>query len=258
MLAARANSNTRLEAHADEPADEPGATDTDTAEDTGELKEDEQGTAQSLVCTDCGKRFRDATWAERHATLSGHVNFAESAEAIQPLTEEERAQRLKELKTRMEEKRELLKQQEREEQKERERIRRLAGKEMIEAKERLKEQEILKAVEAKKREKLEDKRAREAIIRQIEEDKKERAARVSSRAQASGAASTPPKPAVTAAVPAAAVNHSQARLQLRMPSGPPVVNTFAADAPLDEVMAFVREKLGDPHAAVSLSTTFPR
>ncbi|KAI9598233.1 ubiquitin-related domain-containing protein [Syncephalis fuscata] len=234
-----------LDAHADDDHEaEQDTTEATGSEDAGELKEDEEGTAQSLVCNDCGKRFRDASFAERHATISGHVNFAESAEAIKPLTEEERAEKLQELKQRMAEKRELLKQQEKEEQKERERIRRLAGQEMNEAKERLKEQEILKAVEAKKREKLEDKRARDAIIQQIEEDKKERAAR---RAQASASR---PRPTTT--------NHTETRLQLRMPSGPPVINTFAVDAPLDEVMVFVREKLGNSAANVTLSTVFPR
>ncbi|KAI8057616.1 hypothetical protein BDF22DRAFT_739029 [Syncephalis plumigaleata] len=242
-----------LTAHADDPITEEDAADTETNEDTGELKDDEEGTAQSLVCNDCGKRFRDGmlripmktSWAERHATLSGHVTLPRG-----------RAEKLQELKQRMEQKRELLKQQEREEQKERERIRRLAGKEMIEAKERLKEQEILKAIEAKKKEKLEEKRAREAIKRQIEEDKKERAAR---RAQASGSASAAAKPTAAAAAAATAptvtANHNETPTHAIRTTG---IHTFAAEAPLEEVMTFVREQAGNSAAIVNLSTTFPR
>jgi hypothetical protein len=43
-----------------------------------------------------------------------------------------------------------------------------------------------------------------------------------------------------------------------MPSGPPIVHTFAAEAPLEEVMALVRKQVGNSAATVNLSTTFPR
>ncbi|RKP05772.1 hypothetical protein THASP1DRAFT_32390, partial [Thamnocephalis sphaerospora] len=71
-LALRASGNSGLqsaldwlEAHADDPSVEEQAGkeakdgEAETAEDAGELKEGEEGTAQSLLCTDCGRRFRD-------------------------------------------------------------------------------------------------------------------------------------------------------------------------------------------------------
>jgi hypothetical protein len=61
--------------------------------------------AQSLICNDCGKRFRSAAQAEFHATKTEHINFAESTEEIKPLTEEEKKTRLEELRSALAEKR---------------------------------------------------------------------------------------------------------------------------------------------------------
>ena len=54
--------------------------------------------ALSLTCDDCGKRFRDQVSAEYHASKSGHENFSESTEEVKPLTEEEKEQKLAELR----------------------------------------------------------------------------------------------------------------------------------------------------------------
>ena len=61
--------------------------------------------AQSLTCKECGKKFRDQSAAEFHASKSGHVDFEESTEEIAPLTEEEKKQKLAELRERLAEKR---------------------------------------------------------------------------------------------------------------------------------------------------------
>ena len=61
--------------------------------------------ARSLVCNDCGKKFRSQGQAEFHASKSGHVDFAESTEEIAPLTEEEKKQKLEDLRQRLAEKR---------------------------------------------------------------------------------------------------------------------------------------------------------
>ena len=64
---------------------------------------DEQ--AQSLLCNECGKRFRSQEQAEFHASKSGHVDFAESTEEIAPLTEAEKKAKLEELRQKLAEKR---------------------------------------------------------------------------------------------------------------------------------------------------------
>lgn len=60
---------------------------------------------RSLVCNDCGKKFRGQSQAEFHASKSGHVDFAESTEEIAPLTEEQKKEKLDELRARLASKR---------------------------------------------------------------------------------------------------------------------------------------------------------
>ena len=61
--------------------------------------------ARSMVCNDCGKKFRGMAQAQFHAEKTGHDDFAESAEELAPLTEEEKKERLAELKEKLAEKR---------------------------------------------------------------------------------------------------------------------------------------------------------
>jgi hypothetical protein len=66
---------------------------------------------RSLVCNECGKKFRGQSQAEFHASKSGHVDFAESTEEIAPLTEEQKKQRLAELREKLAAKRAVLSEQ---------------------------------------------------------------------------------------------------------------------------------------------------
>ena len=61
--------------------------------------------ARSLVCNECGKKFRSHAQAEFHASKSQHVDFSESTEEIAALTEEEKKARLEELRQKLAEKR---------------------------------------------------------------------------------------------------------------------------------------------------------
>ena len=65
----------------------------------------DEAVANSMVCKECGKKFRGQTAAEIHASKSGHVDFEESTEELAPLTEEEKAARLAEMKAKLAEKR---------------------------------------------------------------------------------------------------------------------------------------------------------
>lgn len=56
---------------------------------------------RSLVCNECGKKFRSQAQAEFHASKSEHVDFAESTEEITPLTEEQKKQRLDDLREKL-------------------------------------------------------------------------------------------------------------------------------------------------------------
>lgn len=80
--------------------------------------------AKSLVCNDCGKKFRTHDQASFHASKtyggpdtpapllaqadtcpSDHTDFSESTDEIAPLTEEEKKARLEELRQKLKEKR---------------------------------------------------------------------------------------------------------------------------------------------------------
>ena len=67
--------------------------------------------AHSLVCGDCGKKFRSNAQATFHATKTGHQDFSESTEEIAPLTEEEKKAKLEELRQKLKEKRSGLSEQ---------------------------------------------------------------------------------------------------------------------------------------------------
>jgi Fe2+ transport system protein B len=119
-----------------------------------------------------------ATSAERHAIKTQHQNFSESTQVIKPLTEEEKKQKLAELKARLAEKRAQDSQASIEEQKQAERLRRKAGQDMTSVKEQLEAKEMKKMVDAKKREKELDRIAKANIKAKIEQDKLERQAKV--------------------------------------------------------------------------------
>lgn len=61
--------------------------------------------ARSLVCNECGKKFRSHAQAEFHASKTQHVDFAESTEEIAPLTEEEKKAKLEALRAKLADKR---------------------------------------------------------------------------------------------------------------------------------------------------------
>ena len=97
-----------LEKHQDKSFEEITATEADFKEtdpntQADALKPGEE--AKSLVCNDCGRKFRSQAQAEFHASKSGHVDFAESTEEIAPLTEEEKKAKLEELRKKLAEKR---------------------------------------------------------------------------------------------------------------------------------------------------------
>ncbi|KAI7857164.1 ubiquitin-related domain-containing protein [Circinella umbellata] len=224
----------------------------------GEIKDGEQ-TAQSLICNDCSKLFRDAASAERHAIKTSHQNFSESTQAIAPLTEEEKKAKLAELKARLAEKRAAKAEQEKADRKQEEKIRRKAGQDMSVAKQNLEEKEIKKAFEQKKREKEQERIAKAKVKAQIEADKKERAAkreaakRAQQETQAAAAASAQSAPAASAGVKR---EYTDARLQFRVPGIAPLTNTFPADTTLKQVNEFLQSNGCD--RPFTLSMTFPR
>ncbi|CEP14972.1 hypothetical protein [Parasitella parasitica] len=227
---------------------------TANSDEPGEIKDGEQ-TAQSLICNQCKKLFRDATGAERHATFTGHQDFAESTEAIKPLTDEEKKAKLAELKARLAAKRAESAQKEIEERKQAEKIRRKAAQDMSMAKEALEAKEIKKAFDMKKKEKEQEKIAKAKIKAQIEQDKRDRAAKREAAKQEHQVAQAQAE-AAASAQPTVKKEYNEARIQIRAPGAAPITHTFDANAPLNQVFDYLQSQgLVNPF---TLSTTFPR
>lgn len=111
--------------------------DDDEDETKAKIAELETGQARSLICNECGKRFRSPDLASYHATKTfvkkppsciaiamltpppprEHTDFSESTEEIAPLTDAEKQTRLEELRERLQSKKAAQSIQDKEEQK---------------------------------------------------------------------------------------------------------------------------------------------
>ncbi|XP_018007412.1 UBX domain-containing protein 1 isoform X2 [Hyalella azteca] len=239
-----------------------GSTPMETGEDKKTSEEDAAAAAEakSIRCDDCGKLFKTPEEVEFHAVKSGHSSFSESTEEKAPLTEEQKKQKLLELEEKMKARRKAKAEEEAREEREREKKRIEMGKNVAEHRRKLEEDEIRKLAEEKRREKLEDKLARQRVKEQIEADKEARRQKLAAATGAAPvvAAAAPPPAAAPPAAPKK--SYDETRIQFRLPSGPPVVQTFKAKEPLSAVKLWVtiNHPCPDPSLTVSLSTTFPR
>jgi DNA repair exonuclease SbcCD ATPase subunit len=235
-----------------------------------DLKDDDDGNpaleageqARSMVCNDCGKKFRGMSQAQFHAEKSGHDDFAESAEELAPLTEEEKAARLQELREKLAAKRAGQAEEDKAAQRRNEEIRKKHTRESDDAKEQLRKQEQIKEAKQKRQEKLDDAAAKQRIKDKIAADKlarkqkaeEEKAMRANPDAYNPGAATA--APVAAAAAPAkASANHSEARLRLQTSSGN-VMKTFPAETTLFEVAHAIAEENGVQ--ATSFTQNFPK
>ncbi|WVQ67314.1 uncharacterized protein L199_005510 [Kwoniella botswanensis] len=222
--------------------------------------------ARSIKCSECGKVFRSTANAELHAEKSGHDQFEESTDEIKPLTEEEKKAKLAELREKLAIKRAAQAKVDAKDNKANEALRRKAGQDSGRIKEEMQAKELQKQAEQKRREKLEDQRAKAAIKAQIEADKRERAEKAARekalRAGTGTGTQTPPAP-VAVAKPTAGVSSSdnpQTRLQVRLSvGGQPLTKTFPSDNTLIDVAEWVAsENLAYNVDTVTFASTFPR
>ncbi|KXL48908.1 hypothetical protein M433DRAFT_455503 [Acidomyces richmondensis BFW] len=198
--------------------------------------------AVSYVCNDCGQKLRTMAAAQFHAEKSGHDDFSESTEALAPLTEEEKAAKLAELRRKLAEKRARQEEEAKVANRRNEEIRRKATKESEDAKEELQRREQVKEAMKKKREKA-------------EEEKKRRENPIAYNPTV--AAMSAPVPVAAAAAKAA---HAEARLRLQTANGN-VTKTFPAETTLFEVAHAVQQENGVEAATFEINfpkKVFPR
>ncbi|KAG5949468.1 hypothetical protein E4U53_005859 [Claviceps sorghi] len=236
--------------------------DEDDAETKAKIAELETGSARSLICNECGKKFRNHNLATFHATKTDHTDFSESTEEIAPLTEEEKKAKLEELRERLKAKRSVQSVQDKEDAKRNEQIRQKATKESQDLKEELARKEQIKEAARKRQEKQDDLEAKKRIKAKIEADKAERRRKAEeAKAAREGRA---PEPSAEASVSASAsvsaparpkADHSQAKLRLQTPNGN-LIKTLAAETTLFELAQQVQQETG--LVVSSFSTTFPR
>ncbi|ROT41522.1 hypothetical protein SODALDRAFT_331264 [Sodiomyces alkalinus F11] len=256
-----------LETNQDKPLEELAAAGAGASGDNGSDDDDadevraniaalESGAAKSLVCNDCGKRFRSQDLASYHATKTDHTDFSESTEEIAPLTEEARKQKLEELREKLKAKKETQALLEKEEHKRNEKIRQKATKETQDLKEEIQRKEQIKEAAKKRQEKLEDMEAKRRIKAQIEADKEERRRKAEeAKAAREGRAPVAATPAAPPSLPKVTANHSEARLRLQTANGN-VMKTLPAETTLFEVAQMLQVENG--LQITSFSTTFPR
>lgn len=234
-----------LEKTQDTPLDE--LLQEETAAGPSTEKVDEGLVAMSIVCNDCGKKFRTQDQAGFHAEKTGHDDFAESTEEIAPLTEEERAAKLSAAHAKLAEKRANQAIQDKEDAKKNEKIRQRATKESHELKEELQRKEQIKEAAKKRQEKLDDMEAKKRIKAKIEADKAERKRKAEEEKAKREGRSAPAVAAAPAPAPVAAarpaVNHSESRLRLQLPSGN-VMKTLPAETTLFEVAQILESENG--------------
>jgi UBX domain-containing protein 1/4 len=215
--------------------------------------------ARSLVCNECGKKFRGTAQAEFHASKSGHTDFAESTEEITPLTEEEKKAKLAKLREKLAAKRAVQSEQDKIDQKRNEQINRKKTKETEDMKEQLKAKEQLKEAEKKKREKLEEIEAKKRIQAKIAADKEERRLKAErEKAERAGQAlpvAATPVPAAAPSQSKPASEYTETRLRLQTGSGN-IMKTFPVNTTLFEVAAAVGEEIG--RDIESFTQNFPR
>lgn len=226
--------------------------------------------ARSYICNDCGKKFRGMNQAQFHAEKSGHDDFAESSEQLAPLTEEEKAAKLAELKEKLAAKRAGQAEEDKKAQKRNDEIKKKHTKEQEDLKEELQRKEQMKEAQKKKQEKADDIAAKKRIKEKIEADKAERrrkaeeekAMRDNPDAFNPGAPSAPAAGGTLAAAAGSApaqsrvtANHSEARLRLQTSSGN-VIKNFPAETTLFEVAHALEEESGVQ--ASSFTQNFPK
>jgi len=142
----------------------------------GPIPEGAGGTARSYKCNDCGKILPNMANLELHANKTGHSDFEESTCIVIPLTPEEKAVKMEEIKTLLAAKRAEREEAEKVDHTEREKQRRFMGKEMGKTKEQMDRDQRKREAGARKREKDEQKREKVRILAELEKDKRERIA----------------------------------------------------------------------------------
>ncbi|XP_021565894.1 UBX domain-containing protein 1 isoform X2 [Carlito syrichta] len=177
------------------------------------------------------------------------------------LSEEERQEQTKRMLELVAQKQREREEREEREALEREKQRRRQGQELSVARQRLQEDEMRRAAEERRREKAEEQRVRE----KIERDKAERAKKYGGSVGSRPSPPAPelgPVPSSPSQEPPTKREYDQCRIQVRLPDGTSLTQTFRAREQLAAVRLYVElhcgEEPGGGQDPVQLLSGFPR
>ena len=134
------------------------------------------GAVKSYRCVATGKLFTDMVAMEFYANKTGRTEFEECTEEKKPLTPEEKAAKVAEIKKLLKAKRMQREETEKAESVVLEKQRRFMGKEMVKTKEQMEIDQRKRMARQRKKEKEAAVRERQRIKAELEKDKRERAA----------------------------------------------------------------------------------
>uniref|UniRef100_F6S4B7 UBX domain-containing protein 1 n=1 Tax=Equus caballus TaxID=9796 RepID=F6S4B7_HORSE len=179
------------------------------------------------------------------------------------LSEEERQEQTKRMLELVAQKQREREEREEREALERERQRRRQGQELSAARQRLQEDEMRRAAEERRREKAEELAARQRVREKIERDKAERAKKYGGGVGSQPPATEPgPVPSSPSQEPPTKREYDQCRIQVRLPDGTSLTQTFRAREQLAAVRLYVElhrgEEPGGGQDPVQLLSGFPR
>ncbi|KAL0973873.1 hypothetical protein UPYG_G00212270 [Umbra pygmaea] len=180
-----------------------------------------------------------------------------------PMTEEEKREQIKRLEELMRVKQEERRERERTEEVEREKQRRRQGQELLQVKQKLQEDEMKKMAELRRREKDDDKLAKQRVREKIARDREERALKFggssSSTALTSPSAEGPPSSPLSQGPPPAKKDYDECRIQVRMLDGSALTSVFKAQEPLAAVRVYIQMNGNAPEGQdFTLLSPYPR
>jgi hypothetical protein len=200
-----------------------------------------QADVNSLKCDECGKLLKDSDAATAHALKTNHSSFSECTDVIKPLTAEEKEEMKKRIQERIVARRKEQQMEDEEKAKEMERKRIMDGKVLSELKQKRDEDEMKKLAEANRREKIQTQLAKQRAIDQIEADKQARREKAAAEKSGGVIADVPaPKPQHVAA-PQPTRQYDGCNLQVRLPDGSTVRQTFKAADKFEKVFDWIRQ-----------------
>lgn len=218
------------------------------------------------VLQDHKRQFQNAVGDGAQVALpeSGANNSKASTETKEELASSSDSQdlsdKVEKAKRLIEEKRKEKVQKEEEKAHQAEKERRQLGQELQQLRENQKEQELKELQEQLKKEKQEERKAKERVREQIAKDREERAARFKKEKEERERSQEVIKQALLqeqkeAAAKEEAKKKETARIQVRLPDGSSISQTFPSGEPLRSLYDFVSQQIG---AYPTLSTTFPK